>query len=76
MVQVTVGTNTKRKKVVVDETATLRNILEENEIDYSTSNVSLDGVGLNAGDMDKSLGELGITETCYLIACQKMDNAR
>lgn len=75
MIRVTVGTNTNRKNVVVDETATLRQVLENNEIDYSRANVNLDGASLNAGDMDKSFADLGITENCFLIASVKQDNA-
>lgn len=75
MIRVTVGTNTSRKNVVVDEATTLRQVLESNEIDYSRANVNLDGASLNAGDMDKSFADLGITENCFLIASVKQDNA-
>lgn len=75
MIRVTVGTNTSRKNVIVDESTTLRKVLEDNEIDYSRANVNLDGASLNPGDMDKSFATLGITETCFLIASIKQDNA-
>jgi hypothetical protein len=75
MIRVTVGTNTSRKNVIVDENTTLRKVLEDNEIDYSRANVNLDGASLNPGDMDKSFATLGITETCFLIASIKQDNA-
>jgi len=76
MIRVTVGTNTSRKNVVVDETTTLRRVLEDNDVDYSRANVNLDGASLNPGDMDKSFSDLGITENCFLIASIKQDNAR
>ena len=75
MVRVTVGTNTSRKNVIVDENTTLRKVLEDNQIDYSRANVNLDGASLNPGDMDKTFATLGITETCFLIASIKQDNA-
>ena len=75
MLRVTVGTNTSRKNVIVEGNTTLRKVLEDNEIDYSRANVNLDGASLNPGDMDKSFAELGITETCFLIASIKQDNA-
>ncbi len=75
MIRVTVGTNTSRKNVIVDENTTLRKVLEDNEIDYSRANVNLDGASLNPGDMDKTFATLGITETCFLIASIKQDNA-
>lgn len=75
-IRVTVGTNTSRKNVIVDNSTTLRRVLEDNEIDYSRANVNLDGASLNPGDMDKTFAELGITESCFLIASIKQDNAR
>ena len=75
-IRVTVGTNTSRKNVIVDSSTTLRNVLEENNIDYSRANVNLDGASLNPGDMDKSFADLGIAESCFLIASIKQDNAR
>ena len=74
-IKVTVGTNTSRKSVIVDNSTTLRKVLEDNQIDYSRANVNLDGASLNPGDMDKSFAELGIAETCFLIASIKQDNA-
>lgn len=74
-IKVTVGTNTSRKSVIVDSATTLRKVLEDNQIDYSRANVNLDGASLNPGDMDKSFAELGIAETCFLIASIKQDNA-
>ena len=75
-IRVTVGTNTSRKNVIVDSSTTLRNVLEDNNIDYSRANVNLDGASLNPGDMDKSFADLGIAESCFLIASIKQDNAR
>lgn len=74
-IRVTIGTNTNRKNVIVDASTTLRKVLEDNEIDYSRANVNLDGASLNPGDMDKSFATLGITESCFLIASIKQDNA-
>jgi hypothetical protein len=75
MIRVTVGTNTTRKNVIVEESTTLRKVLEDNNVDYSRANVNLDGASLNPGDMDKSFATLGITESCFLIASIKQDNA-
>lgn len=75
MVRVTIGTNTSRKNVIIEESTTLREALESNNIDYSRANVNLDGASLNPGDMDKSFADLGIVENCFLIASIKQDNA-
>ena len=75
MVRVTVGSNLERKNVIVAESTTLRQILEDAEIDYSRGNFQLDGATLRPGDMDKTLADFGIKEACFLIGVAKMDNA-
>jgi hypothetical protein len=75
MIQVTVGTNTQRNKITVDPDTTLRQVLEEQEVNYAVANVHLDGSALKPGDLDKSFTDLGITDSCYLIAVIKADNA-
>ena len=75
MIKVTVGTNTKRVAVMVEPTDTLRSVLEEQEIDYSTGTLHLDGTTITPGQLDKSFTELGITEKCYLISVVKADGA-
>jgi hypothetical protein len=75
MLQITVGTNTNRKVVMIPEDYTLRQCLEENGINYSAAQTSLDGCVLQPGDMDKTFAEMGITEKAYLVSVQKMDNA-
>jgi sulfur carrier protein ThiS len=75
MVQVKVGNNMKRNTVVVDENTTLRQVLEQQEINYSTGVTTLDGAPLRPGDMDKTFAQFGIVEKCSLINCVKADNA-
>ena len=40
MLKITVGTNTNRKTVMVTEDTTLRQVLEENDINYSAGQSS------------------------------------
>lgn len=75
MIKVTVGNNVSRKSVMVSADATLRSILEENEIDYTRGMTSLDGATLKPGDLDKSFADLGVAEKCYLLNVVKADNA-
>lgn len=75
MIQVTVGTTTSRTKILVENSATPKEVLQEAEVDYSVATVHLDGAALTATDMHTSLAELGITETCMLIAVVKQENA-
>ena len=75
MIRVTVGSTLSRNTVMVNEETTIRTILEENSIDYSRGMTTLDGSPLQAGQMDKTLPELGITERCILMNVVKADNA-
>jgi hypothetical protein len=75
MVKVTIGNNVKRKTEVYDPDTTLREALEEAEIDYCSGVINLDGSTLSPGDLDKSFAEHGIKEKCFLLNVVKADNA-
>lgn len=75
MIKVTIGNNVRRNAVIIDENTTLRAALEQNGIDYAVGMTSLDGVTLQAGDLDKTFASFGITEKCYLLNVVKADNA-
>lgn len=76
MIQVIVGTTTTRNTKNYTADTTLRYILEDNAVDYSVAQVMLDGASLQAGDMDKTLADMHVTEKCMLIAVVKASNAR
>lgn len=75
MIQVTVGNNVKREKMIVDAGRTLRSVLEEAGVDYTRGVMHLDGSSLNPGDLDKTFESFGITEKCFLLNVVKADNA-
>lgn len=75
MIQVIVGTTTNRTTKNYTASTTIRHILEDNAVDYSVSQVMLDGASLQAGDMDKTLSDMNVTEKCMLIAVVKAANA-
>lgn len=75
MIRVIVGTTTQRSEKNYPAGTTIRNILEDNAIDYSVAQVMLDGSNLEAGTMDKTLADLNIKEKCMLIAVVKAANA-
>jgi hypothetical protein len=75
MIKVTMGNNVKRKTEILDENTTLREALEEAEIDYTRGIMNLDGSTLEAGDLDRTFADFGITEKCYLLNVVKADNA-
>ncbi len=75
MIKVTIGNNVKRKTEILDENTTLRQALEDAEIDYSRGAMNLDGSSLSPGDLDKTFADFGITEKCFLLNVVKADNA-
>ncbi len=75
MVKVTVGNNLERKSVIVNADTTLRKVLEDAGVDYTRGTMHLDGASLQAGDLDKTFSQMGITEKCYLLNVVKANNA-
>ena len=75
MIKVTVGSNFSRNTVIVDSDTTLRQVLEDNGVDYTRGMTNLDGAMLGAGDLDKTFEDFGITARCYLLNVIKQDNA-
>ena len=75
MIKVTIGNNVKRKTEVLDANTTLREVLEDAEIDYSRGTMNLDGSSLCPGDLDKTFADFGIAEKCFLLNVVKADNA-
>ena len=76
MIKVTIGTNTNRKAVNVDPNRTIKSVLDEQAINYTTGTLHLDGATLQPGEINKTFADFGITDSCYLIAVVKADNAR
>lgn len=80
MVKVRVANNVKRETDVVAPTTRIRAIFEKWGIDYSRGVTTIDGAPLGAGDLNKTLEELGFDGTpgcdsCYLYNVVKADNA-
>lgn len=75
MIKVTVGNNVKRESVIVNPNSTLRAVLEQANVDYTSGVMHLDGSSLNPGDLDKTFANFGITEKCFLLNVVKADNA-
>lgn len=75
MLNVTIGNNVDRKRIIVDENKTIREVLEENDIDYSRGATMLDGATLRAGELDSTFADMGITTRCSLFNVAKTNNA-
>ena len=73
MISVLVGTNTNRRRITVDPSRTIKSVLEEQHIDYSTGGIHLDGLAIGGEGLNKTFAEHGITEDCILISVVKGD---
>ena len=73
MIKVSVGNNLIRDDVIIDESRTLRSVLDEKNIDYTIGNMHLDGAALYPGDLDKTFADFGIKEMCFLLNVTKAD---
>lgn len=74
-IKVSVGTVTKKKAVIVDNSKTPKDALNQAEVDYSTTTTFLDGAPLTAPEMNKSFADLGINTDCMLVTNAKTSNA-
>lgn len=75
MVSVVITNNTNRETVIVPDSQTVRQTLENAGVDYTRGATRMDGSSLGVGDLDKTFAQLGITERCYLSQVVKADNA-
>lgn len=75
MVKVTLITNNPRKVVMAEETKTVKQIMDENDVNYGNASVSIDGGVLNAGEINKSLSDLGVKEKVVISVLAHKDNA-
>lgn len=75
MFELIIGTNTNRDRIPTPLTSTIREALDDANIDYSVGTLHLDGVSLRPGDLDKTFADLGITVKASLINVVKGDAA-
>lgn len=75
MIQVTVGTVTSRTKIIAEPNKTPKDVLDIAEVDYTVASIHLDGAVLSPSEMNTPLCDLGISDSCSLIAVVKQDNA-
>lgn len=75
MIKVILRNNVGKVETIVDENSTLRTVLEDNEVNYTSGVTSLDGASLRPGDLDKTFADFGITDKCWLLNVVKADNA-
>ena len=75
MIKVTIVSNNPRITDIVAETKTVRQVLEDHDVNYTNASVSMDGFTLQLGDLDKTLAQHGVTEKTTISALANKDNA-
>lgn len=69
-------TNTERLEVLVEDNVTPKDILLENDVDFSSAQTHLDGAPLSVAEMNTPIGELiGTSERCIMAVIVKLTNA-
>lgn len=74
-VRVTIGSNTKRNEVTVSGQSTVRELFQEQGINISKGSIHLNGATLSSGDLDRTLDELNVGDSCTLLSVVKGDAA-
>ena len=77
MINLTIGTNTERKTVVVEPTDTLQDVLRENNVNTGSAAIHLNGSLIPGCDLDQTFEDLGVEDDtqAMLIAVVKADSA-
>lgn len=75
MIQVRLGNTTETRTVVIAKTTTLKQALQDNNIDYSMATLYLNGCTLQPSDVEKSFADHGINDSCTLMAIVNTKNA-
>ena len=77
MINLTIGTNTERKNVIVAADEVLRDVLENNNVNTTSAAIHLNGSLIPGCDLDNTFEELGVEDDtqAMLIAVVKADSA-
>jgi hypothetical protein len=77
MINLTIGTNTERRTVIVEPTETLASVLSANNVITSNAAIHLNGSLIPGCDMQCTFDELGVEDDteAMLIAVVKADSA-
>ena len=77
MINLTIGTNTERKTVLVQPTEVLADVLEENNVITTSAAIHLNGSLIPGCDLGETFENLGVEDgtAAMLIAVVKADSA-
>ena len=73
MINVTISVNGNKENDIVKSTATLREVLEANDVNYRGFSVMVEGEVTR--DLDRPVGEMTDNEKLYVCIASKQDNA-
>lgn len=72
-IKVTIGNNMNSRQVIVDPNSTVRQVLEDNEVNYGVGLNYLGGMPLSVNDLDKTFTEFGVRDSVALTNIVKHD---
>lgn len=72
-IKVTIGNNMSSKQVIVEPDSTIRQVLDENEINYSIGLNYLGGMPLSVNDLDRTFNDFGVGDSVALTNIVKHD---
>lgn len=77
MINLTIGTNTERKNIIVAADEVLRDVLADNNVNTGSAAIHLNGSLIPGCDLDSTFEELGVEDDtqAMLIAVVKADSA-
>lgn len=70
-----IATSDNRQSVPVNASNTLRQILQENNVNYRGANIMIDGTTFTNEDLDQPLSTLGGDDTSTIAVTVKIQNA-
>lgn len=78
MINLTIGTNTERKTVIVAPEQIVGEVLAENNVNTTSAAIHLNGSLIPGCDLDQSFEDLGVEDDtqAMLIAVVKADSAK
>lgn len=78
MINLSIGTNTERKSVIVEPTQTLAEVLADNDVNVNGCALHLNGTLIAGADTEETFKALGVADgsKAMLIAVVKADSAR
>lgn len=75
MIRVTIALPDDRSTEIMDDSLSVKEILNHKNANFSRATVILDGCTLTPEAMNKPLRELGVQGDCTIAVCVKLDNA-